>query len=124
MFADYGYATQRVFFFTSLLQLTCIASLRTIAVMARTLYLVAYDVADAKRLARVCRYFKSYRVAGQKSVPEIWVTPAELALIRTDMEKLLSDEEDRLQMLQLDPRMKNHCLGQAHSFNASFFSIT
>ena len=47
--------------------------------MPRTLYLVAYDVCgDPRRLARVGRYFHSYRVAGQKSVPEIWVTPAEL----------------------------------------------
>ena len=46
--------------------------------MARTLYLVAYDVCEPRRLARVGRYFKSYRVAGQKSVPEIWITPAEL----------------------------------------------
>lgn len=41
----------------------------------RTLYLVAYDVRHPKRLAKVGRYFHSYRVAGQKSVPEIWVTP-------------------------------------------------
>ena len=46
--------------------------------MPRNLYLVAYDVCDPKRLSRVGRYFHSYRVAGQKSVPEIWVTPAEL----------------------------------------------
>lgn len=124
MFADYGHTIKRFFDFTSLSQLLRNARLPTIAVMTRTLYLVAYDVADAKRLVRVGRYFKSYRVAGQKSVPEIWVTPAELARIRTDMAKLLSGEEDRLQMLQLDPRMKNHCLGQAHSFNASYFSIT
>ena len=50
--------------------------------MARSLYLVAYDVCNPRRLARVTRYFHSYRVAGQKSVPEIWVTPAELAAKR------------------------------------------
>ena len=54
--------------------------------MPRTLYLVAYDVCgDARRLARVGRYLRSYRVAGQKSVPEIWVTPAELRTISAAM---------------------------------------
>ena len=53
--------------------------------MPRNLYLVAYDVCDPKRLSRVGRYFHSYRVAGQKSVPEIWVTPAELAHIQADL---------------------------------------
>ena len=57
--------------------------------MPRTLYLVAYDVCDPKRLSRVGRYFHGYRVAGQKSVPEIWVTPTELQRIRADMGQLL-----------------------------------
>lgn len=43
--------------------------------MTRALYLVAYDVHDSRRLGRVCRCLKSYRVDGQKSVPEIWLTP-------------------------------------------------
>lgn len=68
--------------------------------MPRTLYLVAYDVCgDARRLARVGRYFQSYRVAGQKSVPEIWVTPAELRTISADMAQLLDSSTDRLQLV-------------------------
>ena len=93
--------------------------------MPRTLYLVAYDVCgDARRLARVGRYFQSYRVAGQKSVPEIWVTPAELRTISTDMAQLLDSSTDRLQLIALDPRMRRHCLGQAHTFSTPFFCVT
>jgi len=69
--------------------------------MPRTLYLVAYDISDPRRLGRVCRSLKGYRVQGQKSVPEIWVTPA-----------------------ALDPRMKPRCMGQARTFSASHFCIT
>ena len=90
--------------------------------MARTLYLVAYDVFEPKRLARIGRYFKGYRVAGQKSVPEIWVTPAELASIEKDLEQLLAPE-DRLYILALDPRQPRHCKGRAHSFNSNYFAI-
>ena len=92
--------------------------------MPRNLYLVAYDVCDPKRLSRVGRYFHSYRVAGQKSVPEIWVTPAELQRIRADMGRLLDAQADRLQLIALDPRLQAHCLGQAASFTTPYFCIT
>lgn len=92
--------------------------------MSRTLYLVAYDVRDPRRLARVGRYFRSYRVAGQKSVPEIWVTPAELQRIRADMDHLLDPGTDRLQLIALDPRMRRRCLGLAATFSTPFFCVT
>ena len=93
--------------------------------MPRTLYLVAYDVCgDPRRLARVGRYFHSYRVAGQKSVPEIWVTPAELQRIRADMGRLLDTQADRLQLIALEPRMRRRCLGLAHTFSTPYFCET
>jgi len=92
--------------------------------MSRALYLAAYDVCNPKRLARVCRYLKSWRVAGQKSVPEIWVTPAELQAIRADLDQLLDPDADRIQFLALDPRMTPRCLGQAATFAPRYFSIT
>ena len=84
--------------------------------MPRTLYLVAYDVCNPRRLARVTRYFQAYRVAGQKSVPEIWVTPAELQHIRADMDQLIDPTAD--------PRMKPRCIGQAQSFQPGPFCVT
>ena len=92
--------------------------------MPRTLYLVAYDVCNPRRLARVTRYFQAYRVAGQKSVPEIWVTPAELQHIRADMDQLIDPTSDRLQIIALDPRMKPRCIGQAQSFQPGPFCVT
>lgn len=92
--------------------------------MPRTLYLVAYDVCgDPKRLARVGRYFHSYRVAGQKSVPEIWVTPAEIQRIRADMDHMLDASSDRLQLIALDPRMRRSCLGRAVTFGQPYFCV-
>lgn len=90
---------------------------------ARTLYLVAYDVFHPDRLRRVSRYLTGYKVGGQKSVFEIWVTPAELRHIRLNLDKLMRLEEDRLQILALDPRMKCRCFGRAVSFNHGYFSI-
>lgn len=89
----------------------------------RTLYLVAYDVCDPRRLHRVCRYLTGYKVSGQKSVFEIWATDAELREIRGELERLMLLNEDRLHILALDPRMQPRCKGRAHSFQQKFFSI-
>lgn len=90
---------------------------------ARDLYLVAYDVCNPRRLQKVCRYLTGYKVGGQKSVFEIWATPAELKRIRADLEALMEVEEDRLHILALDPRMKPHCFGRATHFTENFFAI-
>ena len=91
--------------------------------MARTLYLVAYDISEPRRLAHACRYFKSWRVAGQKSVPEIWVTPTELQAIRAHLAQLLDPASDRIQLIALDPRTTPRCLGQAATFGPQHFCI-
>lgn len=91
--------------------------------MGRTLHLIAYDVCDPKRLHRVCRYLTGYKVGGQKSVFEVWVTPGELRQIERQLEMLMKPEEDRLHILALDPRMKPRCLGQGNSFSTGHFAI-
>ncbi len=90
---------------------------------ARTLYLVAYDVCEPHRLHKVCRYLTGYKVAGQKSVFEIWATAAELARIRVDLEDLMDGDEDRLHILALDPRLKPRLFGRAQTFTTQHFAI-
>jgi CRISPR-associated protein Cas2 len=90
---------------------------------SRALYLVAYDVCEPRRLHRVCRYLTGYKVAGQKSVFEIWATPAELARIRADLEAMMDADEDRLHILALDPRMKPALFGRAQTFSTPYFAI-
>ncbi len=89
----------------------------------RALYLVAYDVCDPRRLGRVCRYLTGFKVGGQKSVFEIWATPAELSHIRGDLDAMMEPAEDRLHIIALDPRMKPRCLGLATHFTQTFFAI-
>ena len=91
--------------------------------MQRTLYLVAYDVCEPRRLSKVCRYLTAFRVGGQKSVFEIWATFAELKAIRADLGLLMDLTEDRLHILALDPRMTPRCHGRASTFTQKFFSI-
>ena len=89
----------------------------------RTLYLVAYDSCNRRRLRRVCRYLTGYKVSGQKSVFEIWATDAELREIRDKIKRLIRTDEDRLHILALDPRMPPHGKGRARCFEPKFFSI-
>lgn len=91
--------------------------------MNRDLYLVAYDVCEPHRLNRVCRYMTGYRIGGQKSVVEVWVTPAELRRIRADLDGMMEAGEDRLNIIALDPRMKPHCLGNARHEVPTCFRI-
>lgn len=89
----------------------------------RNLILVAYDICEPKRLQRVCRFLTGYKVAGQKSVFELWVTPAELAHIRAELQAMIDPREDRVHFLGLDPRMRPTLLGCAKHFSQNFFAI-
>lgn len=80
---------------------------------ARTLFLVCYDICNPKRLHRVHKYLLGYRVGGQKSFFECWLTAAELREVRRTLEQLLEPDEDRAHIFQLDPRMKSEGLGLA-----------
>lgn len=94
-----------------------------ISAPARSLYLVAYDVADHKRLARVHRYLLGWKVEGQKSFFECWMTPAEQNLVMRELSGLIDAAEDRVHVFQLDPRMRPRCYGLAHTFTEGHFTI-
>lgn len=90
---------------------------------ARSLYLVAYDVADPRRLARVHRFLLGWKVGGQKSFYECWLTPAEVGLVLAGLEEFIDPDEDRVHVFQLDPRMKPKCFGVATTFSEPMFTI-
>jgi len=89
----------------------------------RTLYLVAYDVCNPNRLQKVCRFLTGFKVGGQKSVFEVWLTAAERQHLHAELLHLMEPEQDRLNILALDPRMKPRCMGRAQSFEQRHFSI-
>ena len=81
----------------------------------RTLYLVCYDICDTRRLHRVHRYLQGYKVGGQKSFFECWLTPPELKEVERNLAEMMDDTEDRVHIFQLDPRMSVECFGIASS---------
>jgi CRISPR-associated protein Cas2 len=91
--------------------------------MARTLYLVAYDIACHRRWYRVHKYLLGYKVAGQKSFFECWVTAAELRDVMREVSGLIDGAEDRAHIFQLDERMAVRCYGVAETFRRDFFVV-
>jgi CRISPR-associated protein Cas2 len=89
----------------------------------RTLYLVAYDICEPHRLARVHRYLCGWAVGGQKSFYECWLTTAELKGVRSDLDALTVAGEDRIHIFQLDARMLPRCFGVATTSQQQFTII-
>ncbi len=79
----------------------------------RDLYLVAYDVATPRRLKAALKLVRRYATGGQRSVHELYLTPAECQGLIEDMSALLQADTDRLLLLKLDPRSRVHTLGRA-----------
>lgn len=92
--------------------------------MARTLFVVSYDVTENKRRNRIRRFLLGYRVAGQKSCFECWVTPRDVRQVLVGLSGLIVPGEDRVHLFQLDERMAVRCFGSGETFkNYGFFIL-
>jgi CRISPR-associated protein Cas2 len=96
---------------------------RTMNDAARTLYLVCYDVCDSAVRRRVQKYLTGFKVGGQKSFFECWLTAAELREVRATLADLIDLAEDRAHIFQLDPRMQRTLLGRATEAVTDVFLI-
>lgn len=81
--------------------------------MARTLYLVAYDITDNKRLSQVRHFLKGYSTGGQKSVYECFLTSGELRVVLENVSNMIEAEFDRVHVFTMEGRSRTHTLGIA-----------
>jgi len=81
--------------------------------MNRSLYLIAYDITDDRRLNNVRYFLKGYSTGGQKSVYECFLTDGELRYVIRKLEKMIRREEDRVHIFMMDGRSRTHTLGIA-----------
>ncbi|RMF80842.1 MAG: CRISPR-associated endonuclease Cas2 [Nitrospirae bacterium] len=77
----------------------------------RKLYLVAYDISEPRRLARALEVCREYATGGQKSVHECWLTDAEKREILERLAAVIDEQEDRVHLFRLDPRMEVRAMG-------------
>jgi CRISPR-associated protein Cas2 len=79
--------------------------------MARTLYLIAYDITEPSRLNAVRHCLKGYSTGGQKSVYECFLTDADLCHVTAELQDLIKADEDRVHIFTMDGRSQTHALG-------------
>lgn len=80
---------------------------------SRDFFLAAYDVADNRRRAAALELVRGYATGGQKSVHEVFLSPAERRELMHGMSLILEEEEDRFFLLRLDPRARTYAIGTA-----------
>ncbi len=81
--------------------------------MERTLHIIAYDVSEPGRLAKVHNLLKGYSTGGQKSAYECFLTDGDLNTVKASLEGLIDEQADRIHIFQLDGRSRTHTLGIA-----------
>ncbi|MFM2069247.1 MAG: hypothetical protein RLZZ584_4156 [Pseudomonadota bacterium] len=79
--------------------------------MYRQPYIAAYDITDNRLRRAALRLLRAYATGGQKSVHEVWLTPADKRDVLAGMEEIL-DDGDRFLLLRLDPRSPAMAIGR------------
>lgn len=79
----------------------------------RTRYLIAYDIADAKRLYRVHKQVEAYAIGGQKSFYECWLTCHEFEKFKAQLTALMDGVQDRVFIYQLHQDTSPELFGKA-----------
>ena len=69
--------------------------------MTQRMWLICYDIRNAKRLRRVAKTMERYGVRVQKSVFECWLEDQRLAELREAVGKIMDDKEDGLRLYYL-----------------------
>lgn len=72
--------------------------------MQRSLYLVAYDIRQPKRLRRMLYVLKDYASGGQKSAFECYLTMTERKELLVRVEQTMDEEEDAFLVIKLISR--------------------
>lgn len=80
---------------------------------ARIFYLVAYDIRDPARLARVREVVKAWSTGGQKSVHECWLDPRELDQLARELAAVIEAEVDSVLIIRPDSPKAVRTLGVA-----------
>ncbi|MCB1227757.1 MAG: CRISPR-associated endonuclease Cas2 [Verrucomicrobiales bacterium] len=78
--------------------------------MARTRYLVCYDVCHAKRLRRVAKTMEAFGTRIQYSVFECALDDLRLEKLRAALHPILHHEEDQVLFVSLGPEDSRHGL--------------
>ena len=81
--------------------------------MARTLFLIAYDVRHPRRLRHVHQVLKDFASGGQKSAFECYLSPSECKELLHRVALVMDCHEDALLLIKLGASNSVELLGKA-----------
>lgn len=79
----------------------------------RKRYLIAYDIAEPKRLVKTHKKVIAYAIGGQKSFYECWLTSTELSELKLNIENIIDKNNDCFFIFQLVENTKPMLFGKA-----------
>ena len=92
--------------------------------MARDFFVAAYDIAHPRQRGAALDVVRAYATGGQKSVHELFLSPAERHELLHLMALIIDPAEDRFLLMRLDPRARCYSLGVATPpHDGSFFYV-
>jgi len=68
--------------------------------------LVAYDIADPKRLRKVAKLLESYGLRAQNSTFELDISESELKLLKSSLSEIVEEQEDKVFIYRISSKKK------------------
>ena len=68
--------------------------------------LVAYDIADPKRLRKVAKLLESYGLRAQNSTFELDISKSKLKLLKSSLSEIVEEQEDKVFIYRISSKKK------------------
>ena len=86
-------------------------------------YLIAYDIADQKRLHQAHKKVEAFAIGGQKSFYECWLTEHEMSKFKSEVNNLIEPFDDRVFIFRIPDNVELMLFGKAELQSISPFML-
>ena len=86
-------------------------------------YLIAYDIADQKRLHQAHKKVEAFAIGGQKSFYECWLTEHEMSKFKSEVNNLIEPFDDRVFIFRIPDNVEPMLFGKAELQSISPFML-
>ncbi|OBX45669.1 CRISPR-associated endonuclease Cas2 [Haemophilus haemolyticus] len=86
-------------------------------------YLIAYDIADQKRLHQAHKKVEAFAIGGQKSFYECWLTEHEMSKFKSEVNNLIEPFDDRVFIFRVPDNVEPMLFGKAELQSISPFML-
>jgi len=90
---------------------------------SRHKYLIAYDIADSKRLHLAHKKVEAFAIGGQKSFYECWLTEHEMMKFKQEVNALIDPSNDCVFIFRIPDNIEPWLFGKAELQSISPFML-